>query len=589
MRDILMSLMPRMIKVLGSLNFAVCLLVGLAVILSFSTISESIHGTPFAQENFYRAHWFDFFLGLVWINIFCATLTRWPFKKRHIGFVITHIGILILLIGAFVTRQLGIEGQMTIFENEIKNKIIGEGLTLVVRTPEGKESSFELKHRKNTKPHALPVPDGSIPIDIVQVIPHALAAKQLIENPAQNGHNFAAQITFSSEMMQMKETFILSMRDPDNLNPSTHSIGPALFKLEAGAPEADKNGTESSATLILQQTTSSQQKRFTLPPTTPSIAWAETGLTLQNIRYTPHAKVVGNQIVDDPHNIPFNPAVEFDIVDSENHKESHTKFMLFPDFNSLKGGKSANVFDLNVFLDAPLPAEQDTDNKPSFTITPSKEGAWQYRIHSSKSKGELKPLPIKEKIPTGWMDMTIEVKQTFQDALIQKVIEEDPEKKSELPAVQIRARKTNMAEDHWVISGQPLLLGRDKQSIRLSIEPKSTLMKFSLALKDFRKIDYPGTSNPASFESDVTLSDPVKGIHIDKTIRMNKPLDYDGYRIFQSSYIQDEELGEASVFTVAKNPGMMLIYPGAILILFGVILLFYFHPFFNDKIRTGGS
>ncbi len=581
--------MPKFVRVLGSLNFAVSLLVGLVVILSFSTISESLKGTPFAQENFYRAHWFDFFLGLVWVNIFCATLTRWPFKKRHIGFVITHIGILTLLIGSFVTRQLGVEGQMTVFENEIKNKIIGEGLRLVVRTPDGKEASYDLKQRKNTKPHALAVPSGSIPIDILQVMPHALATKQLIENPAQSGDNFAVRATFSSEMMRMKETFILAIHDPDDLNPSTHMIGPALFKLEPDSPVTNKKDSEMTAALILLQRSSGKQTQFALPPTTQSIEWLDTGLKIQNIRYTPHAKVVGKQIVDDPESTPFNPAVEFDVLDSENRKESHTRFMLFPDFNTLKGGSSANVFDLNVFLDAPLPTDQTEENAPSLTFIPSKNGDWKYHVRSSKSIGEIKPLQAGQKIATGWMDMTVDVQQTFQDAVIQRVIIEDPEKKSELPAVQIRAQKKNMAEDHWVISGRPLLLGRDKQSLRLSIEPRSTLMNFSLALKDFRKIDYPGTSNPASFESDVTLSDPARGIRIEKTISMNKPLDYDGFRIFQSSYVQDDELGEASVFTVAKNPGMMLIYPGAVLILIGVILLFYFHPFFNDKAKAGDS
>ncbi len=577
--------MPKFVRILGSLNFAVSLLVGLVVILSFSTISESLKGTPFAQENFYRAHWFDFFLGLVWINIFCATLTRFPFKRRHLGFVITHIGILTLLIGAFATRQFGIEGQMTVFENEIKNKIIGEGLTLVVRTAEGKETSYDLKRRKNTKPHALAVPSGSIPIDILQVMPHALAAKQLIENPAQSGHTYAIRATLSSEMLQMKETFILAIHDPDNLSPTVHAIGPALFKLETGAPAADVKKETGTAVLMLQQTSSGKQTQFALPPTAQSISWADTGLRIQNIRYYPHAKVANKQIVDDAENVPFNPAVEFDVFDSEDRKESHTRFMLFPDFNSLLGGRSANVFDLSVFLEAPLPPEEEKENKPSFTFIPSNDGAWQYRILSSKSNGESKPLRTGQKIATGWMDMTVEAHETFQDAIIQRVIEEDPEKKSELPAVQIRVHKTNMAEDHWVLSGQPLLLGKDKQSMRLSIEPKTTLLKFSLALKDFRKIDYPGTSNPASFESDVALTDPTQGIRIEKTISMNRPLDHDGYRIFQSSYVQDEELGEASVFTVAKNPGMMLIYPGAALILIGVILLFYFHPFFNDQVK----
>jgi cytochrome c biogenesis protein ResB len=90
-----------------------------------------------------------------------------------------------------------------------------------------------------------------------------------------------------------------------------------------------------------------------------------------------------------------------------------------------------------------------------------------------------------------------------------------------------------------------------------------------------------GTTNPSSFESDVILYDEKEGVTIERTIKMNKPLDYKGYRVFQASYIQDEEVGEASVFSIAKNPGIYLIYGGAIIILMGVITLFYLHPFFN--------
>jgi hypothetical protein len=39
------------------------------------------------------------------------------------------------------------------------------------------------------------------------------------------------------------------------------------------------------------------------------------------------------------------------------------------------------------------------------------------------------------------------------------------------------------------------------------------------------------------------------------------------------------------VFTVAKNPGIGLIYGGAAIILAGVIVLFYLHPFFNPSVR----
>ena len=118
--------------------------------------------------------------------------------------------------------------------------------------------------------------------------------------------------------------------------------------------------------------------------------------------------------------------------------------------------------------------------------------------------------------------------------------------------------------------------------VMTGIVRKNSTVPFILELKDFRKVDYPGTNKPQSFESDVALSDPVEQIRIEKTIKMNKPLDYKGYRIFQSSYIQDPEHGEASVFTVAKDPGITLIYVGSGIMFLGVVLIFYISPFSPD-------
>ena len=55
---------------------------------------------------------------------------------------------------------------------------------------------------------------------------------------------------------------------------------------------------------------------------------------------------------------------------------------------------------------------------------------------------------------------------------------------------------------------------------------------------------------------------------------MNEPMDYAGYRIFQSSYLQ-EPSGEASIFTVAKNPGVTLLYTGSTVLFIGTFITFF--------------
>ena len=104
-----------------------------------------------------------------------------------------------------------------------------------------------------------------------------------------------------------------------------------------------------------------------------------------------------------------------------------------------------------------------------------------------------------------------------------------------------------------------------------------------MTLKDFRKKDYPGTKNPSSFESDVTLEDAKDNVKIEKKISMNKPLDYKGFRIFQSSYIESSDAPQASIFTIAKNPGISLIYLSSCVLFTGAILQFFFKGFSNGN------
>ncbi len=562
------------IKILGSLVFAVSLIAFLAVILCVSTLVESLHGTPVAQQLFYRAYWFDIFISLLWVNIFCATFTRYPFKKKHVGFVITHLGILLLLAGALLTRLSAIEGQMTLFESEAKNRMLQQGFVLRVSGSENFEKLYPIQLKQLRRPVRLEIPNALFSAQITQIIPQAVEVKSLEENPGLVPVNHAVEAKLSSSRLGLEQSVVLIENDPFDPGASIKSLGPATFRLESNS----ENPAQQNPTLRLFQESTGLNFNMQIQKNVTDAPWKEAGLKLSNIHYYPRARVEQNRLVNASESAHPNPAVEFEISDESGHRESHTKFTLFPDFNSLRGGQSNNVFGLNVRLDL-------DETSPAFIFSVTPDNLWHYRVRSSKNPhSEPKPLPLREKIPTGWMDMQVEVKQIFNHAQVSKSIKEDPDHESEIPGLQIDVTKKNSpTETRWLVAGSSWLVGKDKTGVRLAAELKSAPLPFSLALKDFRKIDYPGTTNPASFESDVVLTDPAEGITLERTIKMNKPLDYKGYRIFQSSYIQDDSLGEASVFSVAKNPGMALIYPGAALILVGVILLFYFHPFFSSE------
>lgn len=106
---------------LASVYLAVVLLLSLAFVLAWATFVESRYGTEAVHFAIYDASWFSALLALLGINVLCAALIRFPWKYYQTGFLITHAGILVLLVGCIYSAADGIDAQMPIFEGSINH------------------------------------------------------------------------------------------------------------------------------------------------------------------------------------------------------------------------------------------------------------------------------------------------------------------------------------------------------------------------------------------------------------------------------------------------------------------------------------
>jgi sugar lactone lactonase YvrE len=104
------------IQFFASLKLAVVLILGAAFIFALGTFIEAGYGTPAAAFGVYQTWWFNLCLLLLAINIFSAAAIRYPWKRHQTGFVVTHIGLLVLLAGAALGRIYGIDAQVFVFE-----------------------------------------------------------------------------------------------------------------------------------------------------------------------------------------------------------------------------------------------------------------------------------------------------------------------------------------------------------------------------------------------------------------------------------------------------------------------------------------
>lgn len=121
-------------RIVGSLTIGLILMSILILVLAWGTFVESEYGRSVANFILYGSGWFAALLGLFGLNIACATIARFPWKRYHFPFLAAHVGILVLLAGSYWTWRFGEEAQITLPE--------GSAGRLAVQTD---RQRFELK------------------------------------------------------------------------------------------------------------------------------------------------------------------------------------------------------------------------------------------------------------------------------------------------------------------------------------------------------------------------------------------------------------------------------------------------------------
>ena len=121
------------------------------------------------------------------------------------------------------------------------------------------------------------------------------------------------------------------------------------------------------------------------------------------------------------------------------------------------------------------------------------------------------------------------------------------------------------------VVGEPKTIKLNGINISLSYGAKIIPLPFAIKLNKFELERYPGSMQPSSYASRVTVIDKDK--KFDYHIFMNHVLDYRGYRFFQSSYDTDEK---GSILSVNHDPGTLLTYIGYFMLALGFIWSFFF-------------
>lgn len=117
---------------LSSLQITVIGLFLLFILTFWGTVAQVENGLYASQERFFSSFYFfalgfipfpgaQLVLWILFVNLFCAFFTRVIYDWKNSGLIITHFGLVLFLIAAFVTLHSSHESHLTLKEGQASN------------------------------------------------------------------------------------------------------------------------------------------------------------------------------------------------------------------------------------------------------------------------------------------------------------------------------------------------------------------------------------------------------------------------------------------------------------------------------------
>ncbi len=569
MQPIQSSRAHRLIQSIGSLWFAAVLMSLLLLAMACATVFESSHGRDRALDTFYRAWWFRSLLVLLGANILATLVIRYPFSRRQIGFVVTHVAILLILVGAWVTREFAVDATLGIAEGQSETYASVDRPTLTVLDEQsGNRETLDLKGAIGSQFHArvdltagLHVGDAQILVD--RYLPDTVLREKVTNDAAQGRP--AAQVTLADG--SSSESVWLFSDQPVALGRVT-----AVYRLfendeEFAAyirPEASEQSQSVGSVRL-----SIGGKDYEIPVEAcmkNATEVGKTGVTARVLRFLPHATVGADNKLVNASPRPKNPAIEVELT-QDGATEKRIAFARFPDFGSMHAKKQP--MDIKVVF---AYAAQHAPRVP-IEVLSTPGGALNVRFASEEANAVLKEVRPGDTIETPWPGKRLTVSQVLNRAIrSQEVIPADPVRETRVPAVHVSVATSKASEELWVRTGQTARIVADGKRLQLAFGDQRIPLGFSVKLDRFRIGHYPGTQRPRSFESQVTITDPATSVAQTRMISMNHPTSYGGYTLYQSSYRMGPG-GTMSFLSVSRDPGQIIVFVGYIGTIVGMLLV----------------
>jgi len=571
----------RVVHWLGSLQLALILLATIAIACAAATITESEFSTKIAQVYIYKAPWFLVWLAVLCINLFAVTLTRWPWEKKHAGFIITHYGIITLLIGAMVGIQTGFEGNVTLHKDKGPVRKVTVNRSIIqVESPNDSAlyvMPFDAATARPSEKHprVFEVPQTNLLIIADGFSDNLIKEEKLVPSESGSpgvmlrftsprmGQNLEMPMVLEGNAPQERDFFGLARVVFQSKLPPPKSAGGSETQMVFGKFASVVQG-EAKASGIRVMLGADGKKLTIAPLDAAAVTYLreevmktpiEVGGAMVTVEdYWPDFEMVGGRPVTKSDQ-PNNPAA----------------------LVRIQSAKAA-----------------EGDSKPTLVASPG-EGGILYQLQRSGATLAAGSAKVGDSFATGWADWQVEVLGFYPQAAVRSTMMPGPplpKGETGVPGFQARlvSPEKKDSETRWVASGDITSLTDGSNVVRIGYGLELRPLPFAMRLLNFEVPRYEGTETPSNFIATVEFKEDGTGLTKTGTARMNHPASFPGtvfanftginYKFSQAEW-NPRDLGETTL-QVLYDPGWLLKWSGSLAICIGIAIMFYFKPKSKD-------
>jgi hypothetical protein len=529
---------------LGSIRFAVPVLVFVAAALAYGTYLESMHDSRMSRATVYGSWWFIALMAMIAVSLTFAVITRYPWKRRHVGFITVHCGLLMLIAGGFWSLFGRLEGHLVLEEGQTSDILETDQEVLEIAEFNGGESTILATIDAPTAPGVVTVAGVEIVVReywdnsrqeqyVADGGPRELRALEIAFDPGATTGEWVAQESRASPPNVRNGLQIRVLPDGEQWTP----------------PSGDADASDYSFTIGRERFPLGNPGDEALP-----------GWTIVNIERFSHALVTGGRLTESGGG-ESNPAITVEITDGQGTTERHTAFRNYPDMVLGRVVEGTGASNARLLASAPKVFGEQL-------VFFGDVGELRIGYVSTDGAGsEVEgPFALPATLEVG--DRKLRVFREFARAHVTTRSVSAARSTERRPALVIEFPGSEGPTTVAYKSMSPIL--GDGRNLLLRYGPRVYRLPFAFTLNDFRKMDYPGTEMAMAYESDVIVALPDEE-PFPYLVHMNTPFVHHPWKVYQSGF-----MGETiSIFSVMKDPGLPLTYLASVVLCVGIYLMFF--------------